>query len=395
MRWRDICRLTHSRLRTQTLRSGLAMLGIGIGALAVVTLTGSASMAQDAIADNFRRLGDHAIAIHLQAKTRNNNQEPFFTPADKSLLRAPNLGIQSFAFYTQKTDSIQLGKDNKYVSVIGLDHKLLQELQLKIDAGRSISDWDKGAGFCMIGHKLADLLHAQGIRPVGHRLWVKQKNCVVIGTLQHWPPSYLVFWNANTSVFMPLSDTTGNKNNLGSHVFMHLKNTAGSKKHILKIKNQLALAHPESRVDTLTPENLIKIATQQNRQLGNLLLIVGLVTLMLAGIGMSSSMLASLRERRREIAVSMALGAKRSDVLLLSLYETALLSVVGGTAGSLLGVLLSNILASVNHWPHTPLLGFFFTGIALSALTGLTSGIYPAWKAANMEPIQALREQQG
>jgi ABC-type antimicrobial peptide transport system permease subunit len=121
-----------------------------------------------------------------------------------------------------------------------------------------------------------------------------------------------------------------------------------------------------------------------------LLATVASISLVVGGIGIMNILLVSVTERTREIGLRMAIGARRIHVLLQFLVEAVLLSLTGGTAGIALGIITSQMISSIAHWPTLLSVGAVLGGFLFSAVVGIFFGYYPARKAARLDPIEAL-----
>jgi ABC-type antimicrobial peptide transport system permease subunit len=128
-----------------------------------------------------------------------------------------------------------------------------------------------------------------------------------------------------------------------------------------------------------------------SRTMGFLLAGVAAVSLVVGGIGIMNIMLVSVTERTREIGIRMAVGARAADILVQFLIEAVTLSAIGGAIGIAGGVGFSQAVASLKNMPTVTPVGWIIVAVASSALIGIVSGFYPAWKASKLDPIEALR----
>jgi ABC-type antimicrobial peptide transport system permease subunit len=125
--------------------------------------------------------------------------------------------------------------------------------------------------------------------------------------------------------------------------------------------------------------------------MANLLLCVALISLVVGGVGIMNIMLVSVTERTREIGLRMAVGARAKDILRQFLTEAVVLCVFGGIAGIVLGRSASFAVTALLHWPTIPSLSAILAAVGVSVSVGIVFGYYPAWKAARLDPIEALR----
>jgi putative ABC transport system permease protein len=136
---------------------------------------------------------------------------------------------------------------------------------------------------------------------------------------------------------------------------------------------------------------LMQAATATSRIMSILLGAIASVSLIVGGIGIMNIMLVSVTERTREIGIRMAVGARGRDILVQFLIEAVTLSAVGGFIGIVLGVIATKIVAALTHWPTVTPLVWVGAACISSAVIGIISGFYPAWKASRLDPIEALR----
>ena len=143
------------------------------------------------------------------------------------------------------------------------------------------------------------------------------------------------------------------------------------------------------RVRTLA--EFTDMMTSTTKTMTNLLLCVAFISLLVGGIGIMNIMLVSVTERTREIGLRMAVGARAGDILKQFLIESVVICVIGGIMGIIVGHGLSMAITAIMNWPSAVSPRAIFISVGISALVGVIFGYYPAWKAARLDPIEALR----
>jgi ABC-type antimicrobial peptide transport system permease subunit len=156
----------------------------------------------------------------------------------------------------------------------------------------------------------------------------------------------------------------------------------------------LLLVRHRSKEQDFTVRNqleLMQARTAASRTMGFLLAGVAAVSLVVGGIGIMNIMLVSVTERTREIGIRMAVGARAADILVQFLIEAVTLSAIGGSIGIVGGIGFSEIIACLKDMPTVTPVAWIFIAFISSAVMGIISGFYPAWKASKLDPIDALR----
>ena len=141
----------------------------------------------------------------------------------------------------------------------------------------------------------------------------------------------------------------------------------------------------------LSPETIIANMEQQNHIFKLLISFIGGIALFVGGMGVMNIMLVSVTERRQEIGIRIAVGARKQDILYLFLAEAAILTLLGGLTGILLGETVGYLTAKLSHWDYYFVLTPIIIGFLVSFLVGLFFGYYPAQKASQLDPIEILR----
>jgi putative ABC transport system permease protein len=148
---------------------------------------------------------------------------------------------------------------------------------------------------------------------------------------------------------------------------------------------------PEPDFTVRTQVELAQMATATSKTMSLLLGVIASVSLIVGGIGIMNIMLVSVTERTREIGIRMAVGAHARDILVQFLVEAVTLSAIGGLFGIGLGMLAAMLTAHFTGWPTLTPIAWIFIASLSSAVVGIISGFYPAWKASRLDPIEALR----
>jgi putative ABC transport system permease protein len=147
----------------------------------------------------------------------------------------------------------------------------------------------------------------------------------------------------------------------------------------------------DADVAVVVPRELLRARLRAQRSFNAVVIGIGLLALLISGVGIMNIMLASVTERTPEIGVRRAFGARREEIVAQFACESALLCIIGGFAGLPLGVAFTGAVALFAGWPVTFTAGSALLAVMLAAATGLAFGIYPAWVAARVQPIDALR----
>jgi len=161
----------------------------------------------------------------------------------------------------------------------------------------------------------------------------------------------------------------------------------------LVIKNLLARNHSKNDFDVIVPMELLRQAERTKRIFNTVLGSIAAISLLVGGIGIMNIMLASVSERTREIGIRRALGARRLDIISQFLVETIMLSSIGGLLGVVLGIIIPSIVGILTDMVTIVTWWSLFVAFGISSLTGVLFGIYPAYLAAQMHPVEALRHE--
>jgi putative ABC transport system permease protein len=301
--------------------------------------------------------------------------------------------IKDIAPYTQLYNPVQFDGHDLNGGVLGVTDSFARIVHVEVKEGRFISMLDKYAMYAVIGHKLDEKIKTFSHKSsLGQQLQVGKNVFTIVGVADPWPENSFVYANIDQAVLIPLLTSTAlSKYSNINNIILRLAPDANIETvqlHITQYINQIVL---NKRLFFRSAKELIARMAKQSQIFTVFLGLIGSISLIVGGIGVMNIMLVSVVERRREIGVRLAVGAKRSDIRTLFLIEAVMLSLVGGTLGVLIGIIIAYLMAWFWHWQFTffilpPLIGF-----SVSVATGVFFGFYPAYKASQLNPIQALR----
>jgi len=416
---RDIVHLGLTSLTVHKVRSALTALGIIIGVCGV--------MASQAINDGmirqsqkaFRERGTDNIVVNSKKPVAEDNQNAMshvnsygLTRGDVTRLATniPNVVRCVAVHRTQKYAHVE--SSNLSVFVIGTEPSFQQVSRVEVTRGEFLrqEDMSQGKPVCLLTEDLADRLFKID-DPIGKTVRLGQTGdpFVVIGLLQRLPPALAGEGGDNTNcAIIPLStdmarfgvinqfQTQGSRIRERvdvSQVILQMANEEAVVEGAAVARSLLKRYHEKMDFEVTVPLEQIRMMEEQTRLLKLVSLGIAAISLVVGGIGIMNIMLASVTERTREVGIRRALGAKRRDIVTQFLVESVALTMAGGIVGIAAGIALSMALERVLQFQLviTPLaiaLPFF-----MAVVVGLVSGLYPAIRAAMLDPITALRHE--
>jgi putative ABC transport system permease protein len=399
-------------LRTNKLRSGLTVLGIVIGVSTVITISSVIGGVNNRVNDWVSALGSNVIwvfhmpvigvrpTVEMLARKRLNiddvhalAQLPHVVAADGALQHSGQfrVGAVSVKYNGKKVAGTMLTGSGAAVSIIN-DLTLLQ--------GRMYTDAEdqRAAHVCVLGHDTwEDLFGAQNA--IGKQVAIETGLYTVIGVLDKQKQPFGGGRNqADNQVYFPLG-TFHNLHPEDKDMWVSVKYDDPKNKalvqeeirELLRVRRRVRVDKPDD-FEIFGPDSLSKLWGQITGGLVLFMIAVSSVGLMVGGVGVMNIMLVSVTERTREIGVRKAIGATRHTILTQFTTEAVTLCALGGIVGILLGAILTWIIYFLPvGLPATMSLMWVIIGFTVSCAIGLVFGIYPAWKAATLDPIEALR----
>ena len=395
-------RLAGRALWAHKLRAFLSMLGILIGVGSVIAMLGIGAGARESIRTQFSSLGSNLLVLRPGARTAGGvrmqaGQVSRLTPEDARAIRERIPGIRRVsATVSTRAQAVAQGRNwNTEVTGVEPDHADIRALQP--DVGRYVTDEDlrARARVAVIGRTLVRELF-QGRNPIGQELRVNRVIFNIVGVL---PEKGSSPWRDRDDVIIiPL--TTAMYRLAGrDHVDAIEMEIADAEGIPAAQEAVMALMRQRQRIAPGAPDGvhvqnmaeMLSALTETSRTMSVLLATIAAISLVVGGIGIMNIMLVSVTERVREIGIRKAVGARRRDILGQFLVEAVAVSVTGGLLGMALGAGVAFALSTFAGWAVTITPQAIAMAFGFSALTGLVFGLWPARKAALLNPIDALR----
>ena len=389
------------------LRAGLTMLGIVIGVAAVIAMVSIGEGAKRAVQAQIATMGTNVIIMWPGATTASGvrgaqGSAVTLTVSDAVELkkRIPLLVDTGWA----KRDVMQIinGNRNWNGTINGVSPSYLTIRDWSFTSGGPFTqaDLDSAARVALIGQTVAENLFDSGEEPVGAVIRIKNVPFRVIGVLAPKGQSAQGS-DQDDVIFIPFSTAerkvfgTSFIGSVGS-LFASTDRTEDLPEAVEQIREVIRARHrlQGDQADDFTVRTQVDIGKVQegtSQTLTMMLFAIASVSLLVGGIGIMNILLVSVTERTREIGVRMAMGAKRRHIVMQFLIEAMTLSLVGGIAGILLGIIGAKLTTVVAGWPTIISINVVTVAFFFSLVVGLCFGLYPANKAARLNPIEALR----
>jgi putative ABC transport system permease protein len=392
---------------THKLRSFLTILGVVIGVAAVIILMSVGKGTESTILKNLSNLGANMITVRPGSSSQGGVRGGFgsastLTLEDANAIAANVTNINGVAPTSNTVMQVVAGNQNMGVQIIGVTPNYLDLNNLQIAEGDTIyqDQYDRNQKLAIIGPNVSSTLF-QGDDPVGQKVRMGNNIFTIIGLLQSKGEG---FNSSDNMILVPLSTLQGMMSRsittTGQHVVSSISIQASDKDSLIMVQDQItALLQDRHHIAFGADNDFTLTSTDQITQtitasMNSVTLLLGAIagiSLLVGGIGVMNIMLVSVMERRREIGIRKALGAKERDIWGQFLIDSALLTFAGGIIGVAIGWGGSYVIAQTGAVQTLVTSDIVALAVGVSVGIGLFFGFYPAWQGSRLDPIQALR----
>jgi putative ABC transport system permease protein len=389
-------------IRANALRSILTMLGIIIGVGAVITMVALGTGAQKAVEERIAALGANVFTVFAgqgrSGAIMMTDRTILSTDDYQALLRDATL-LKAVEPEMQQSLQVVYGNQNRNLQVIGTTANYIDVRNYAVPYGRMFTAGDDAGRqrYVVLGSSVPEMLGGNTAAMVHQTILIRGIPFEIIGVLSSKGAAG-GFTNPDEQILIPLQ--TAQYRVFGSKrlrsMGVQVKDGVPLEQGMVDLERVLRREHHirpggENDFTIRNQQDVLQTQQQATQVFTTLLASIAAVSLIVGGIGIMNIMLVSVTERTREIGVRKALGATRANILLQFLIEALTLCVLGGLIGVLLGAGTTMILARVMQWNTLISGSAVIIAFGFSALVGLFFGIWPARRAAKLDPITALR----
>ena len=405
MKTQDILHETFTALFTNKVRTGLTMLGIIIGIASVIAMTAIGQGAQNSISSSIQSIGSNLVMIMPGAQrsfggpSGGRGAAQSLTIEDANAIASQISGISGVVREVSSRKQVVAGGNNTNTSIIGTEASYSTVRNVTVDEGVFLSDQNvtSGVKVAVLGPTTRDDLFGENATDVvGQKIRISGSEYKVIGITKSKGGSG--FSNVDDVIYIPYTTAqrylSGNK--YLSEIDVSAQDSSVSSQVQTDVTTLLLARHDitdptKTDFNTLNQADIIATASSVTSTFTILLSAVAGISLIVGGIGIMNMMLTTVTERTREIGLRKAIGAKKKDINKQFLIEAVMITFIGGVIGIILGWLISFSVTYFGILQTSVSLSSILLAFGVSATIGIIFGYYPAHRAANLNPIDALR----
>ena len=404
MNIKNLLKVALKALNNNKMRCFLTMLGVIIGVGAVIAMLAIGQGSKNSIKAQISEMGSNMIMIFPGAERRggvrqSSDDMQTLKPADYEAIVNQATTIAHITPTVNSSGQWIYGNNNYPSQLQGVNSEFLDIRQRKVIKGEMFTEEDvkRAAKVAVIGKTLVDNLFPDGTDPIGKVVRFGSIPMTIIGVLDE--KGYNTMGQDQDNLALA-PYTTVMKRVLATDYLQGLQasaiNEEQTEKTIEEISNILRTQHKlrEGEEDNFTIRSMQELAemiSSTSQMMTVLLAAVAGISLLVGGIGIMNIMIVSVTERTREIGLRMSIGARGRDIMMQFLIEAIIISVTGGVLGILLGALTTWMISTIAHWPVMIEGASVVLSFVVCTVIGIIFGFYPAAKASNLDPIEAIR----
>jgi putative ABC transport system permease protein len=404
MNYINLIKIAKNALLRNKFRAFLTMLGIIIGVASVIAMLGIGQGSKKSIQDQMSSMGSNLVFIMPGSQQRggvmmgnSGSQSLKMTDVEAIRLQCPD--VVAVSPEVRASGQAVFGNLNWPTSLYGGNTLYLGIKKFEVESGRIFTDKEITglAKVCLIGKTVIENIFPKGVDPIGQTIRFKDIPMKIIGVLGEKGQNSFgqdqddILISPYTTVqrrFLAIDYITG--------IYTSAISEAKTEEAITQMTDVMRKQHKISKPTDddfriMSQSELVKTFTSISDILTTLLGAIAGISLLVGGIGIMNIMYVSVTERTREIGLRMSIGGKGRDILMQFLIESTMLSVSGGVIGILLGYLISAVIGSLMGWPVVIMTQSVVLSFLVCSAIGMFFGWYPAKKASNLNPIDALR----
>lgn len=405
MQYQEIINEAIKALTVNRLRTGLAVLGIIIGIGSVIALISLGQASQKSIENQIQSLGANLLTVIPGGTNAGNvrgaaGSATTLTLEDAQALKSqlPETEIANVSPEYQSRSQVTAGRNNTNTQIIGVYPQYADIHKIQVQQGVFITqrDVDAMSKVAVIGPTAATDLFGENVDPVGQSIRIEGQSFIIVGVTAS--KGGTGFNNPDDAIYIPLS--TAQKQLFGAKNISSIAVEATTQNIMTQAQDDIGylllqrhkISDPTQADFSIFSQNdILSTATSVTGTFTTLLGGIAAISLLVGGIGIMNIMLVTVTERTREIGLRKALGAKKKIIILQFLIESIILTLTGGVVGMIGGVTVSYFLTQRMGLAFYIAPESVILAIGVSATIGIIFGLYPARKAANLQPIEALR----
>lgn len=404
MNYSNLIKIAVGALQRNKMRSFLTMLGIIIGVASVISMLAIGQGSKKSIQDQVSGMGSNLINVMPGGQFRGgvqlgNTSSKSLTLEDVEAIRMQSTAISKISPEVRSSGQAINGNKNAPTTIYGTNTEYLEIRKVTVKSGRTFTEAEirSAAKVCLIGKTVITNVFGEGIDPTGLMIRYNNIPLKVIGVLTEKGQST---FGQDQDDLLIAPYTTVQKRILAISYIQGIYASAISEdksplaksevETILRTRHKIR-ADQEDDFDVRSQEELIKTFSTISDVLTILLGAIAGISLLVGGIGIMNIMYVSVTERTREIGLRMSIGGRGVDIMLQFLTESIMLSVIGGLLGILLGVGAASAVGGIMKWPVVIMPQAVVLAFLVCTVIGVFFGWYPARKAANLDPIDAIR----